>query len=165
MKQAKKLSIFKLNRNISAFIGDEGFAFNELKQRAESHFNLLDILEVSAYVLWQAQDLEREIRELCCRTLKSSGGLKEKTMGYLLNKIPDDVISKDMKRRLRLVVRARNYIAHKLFEEFLSVGLDETKDFLAKTGFLTFEATDAVDSAIARLGNSVPVQNVFDNHQ
>ena len=52
MKQTKNLSIFKLNRNISAFIGNEGFTFDELKQRAESHFNLLDIFEVSAYVLW-----------------------------------------------------------------------------------------------------------------
>ena len=164
MKQSKNLSIFKLNRNISAFIGNEGFTFDGLKQRAESHFNLLDLLEVSAYVLWQAQDLEHEIRELCCWTLKSSRELKEKAMGYLLNKIPDDVISKDMKRRLRLVVRARNYIAHKLFEEFLSAGLDETKDFLAKAGFLIFEATDAIDSAIARLGNSIPIQNVFDDH-
>ena len=164
MKQAKKLSIFKLNRNISAFIGNEGFTFDELKQRAESHFNLLDIFEVSAYVLWQAQDLEHEIRELCCRTSESCDGLEEKTMGYMLNKIPDDAISKGMKRRLRIVVRIRNYIAHKLFEEFLSVGLEETKDFLGKAGLLVFEATDAVDSAIARLGNSIPIQNVFDDH-
>ena len=165
MKQTKNLSIFKLNRNISAFIGNEGFTFDELKQRAESHFNLLDIFEVSAYVLWQVQDLEHEIRELCCRTLKSCDGLEEKTMGYMLNKISDDVISKGMKKRLRIVVRIRNYIAHKLFEEFLSAGLEETKNFLAEAGFQIFEATDAADSAIVRLDDSIPIQNVFDNHQ
>lgn len=157
MKQPKNLSIFKLNRNISAFIGNEGFTFDELKQRAESHFNLLDIFEISAYVLWQVQDLEHEIRELCCRTLERCDGLEEKTMGYMLSKIPDDVISKDMKKRLRIVVRIRNYIAHKLFEEFISVGLDETKDFLAKAGFLIFESTDAVGPAIYRPGNSIPI--------
>ena len=165
MKQAKKLSIFKLNRNISTFIGNEGFSFDELKQRAESYFNLLDILEVSAYVLWQAQDLEHEIRELCCRTLENCDGLEEKTMGYMLNEIPDCVISKDVKVRLSLVVRIRNCIAHEFFEEFLSAGLGETKDFLVKAGFLIFEARDAIESAIARLDNNIPIQNAFDDHQ
>ena len=86
-------------------------------------------------------------------------------MGYMLNKISDDVISKGMKKRLRIVVRIRNYIAHKLFEEFLSAGLEETKNFLAEAGFQIFEATDAADSAIVRLDDSIPIQNVFDNHQ
>lgn len=164
MEHSNEQSIFELNHQISSFIGEEGFTFDELKKRTESNFGLLDILEVSAYVLWQAQDLEREIRELCCRTLENCDGLKEKTMGYMLNEIPDCVISKDVKERLSLVVRIRNCIAHELFEEFLIAGLEETKHFLANAGFLVFEAIDAVRSAIAKLNGSIPIQNVFDDH-